>query len=171
MLVVTHYPQVPLATSNAATDAARVENQQRPPIIPPSEPTKGHEERAFSPEHERTADEPQIQSRLQQRVDERQQQQQGSHQEQQQQQAGEQQNGRQAARRPLKIPVKQQAALSRKDIKLRSETRGQSKANAKASLPQAGMPEQFYRTIAAHVGDFYADRTVPDDEPVLSAWI
>ncbi|QSX37160.1 hypothetical protein [Shewanella sedimentimangrovi] len=171
MLLVSHYPQVPLATSNAATDAARVDSQLRPPIIPPSETTKGHEERAFNPQHERTADEPQIQSRLQQRVEERQQQHQGSQQEQQQRQAGEQQQNRQAPPRSLKIPAKQHAALSRKDIKVRSETRSpQPKANQGTS-PQAGMPEQFYRAIAAHVSEFYAGRTAPEEEPALSAWI
>ncbi|QIR15890.1 hypothetical protein [Shewanella aestuarii] len=53
MLINSHYPQVPLATSNVATDLARADNQQRPPIIPPQQPSKGHEERAYNPQNER----------------------------------------------------------------------------------------------------------------------
>jgi len=53
MIITTHYPQIPLATSNVATDLARVDNQQKPPVIPPQEPTKGHEERQLNPQNER----------------------------------------------------------------------------------------------------------------------
>ena len=55
MLVVTNYPNVPIATTNAATDAARTDNLQRPPVIPPQEASKGHNERPFNSQHERTA--------------------------------------------------------------------------------------------------------------------
>lgn len=65
MLVVTNYPQVPIATTNAATDAARVDSQQRPPIVPPQEATKGHEERAFNPQNERAAEQAKVNEKLQ----------------------------------------------------------------------------------------------------------
>lgn len=90
MLVVSNYPQVPLATSNVATDLARVDNQLKPVVIPPQQATKAHEERAFNPQNERTADQAQQQARLiehnQQQVQDKQQQQQSSQQQNQQQQ-------------------------------------------------------------------------------------
>lgn len=63
MLVVSNYPQVPLATSNVATDSVRVDNQLKPVVIPPQAATKGHEERAFNPQNERTADQTQQQTK------------------------------------------------------------------------------------------------------------
>ncbi|BFL86229.1 hypothetical protein LFREDSHE_46790 [Shewanella baltica] len=90
MLVVSNYPQVPLATTNVATDSARVDNQLKPVVIPPQAATKGHEERAFNPQNERTADQTQQQTKTlennQQQVQEKQQQQQSSQQQSQQQQ-------------------------------------------------------------------------------------
>ncbi|MGL5489556.1 MAG: hypothetical protein ACRDC6_25270, partial [Shewanella sp.] len=90
MLLVSNYPQVPLATTNVATDSARVDNQLKPVVIPPQAATKGHEERAFNPQNERTADQAQQQARLleysQQQVQQTQQQQQSSQQQSQQQQ-------------------------------------------------------------------------------------
>ncbi|MBR9728059.1 hypothetical protein ACFOD0_11065 [Shewanella intestini] len=53
MLVNTNFPQVPIATSNVATDLARADNQQKPAIVAPQQPSKGHEERAFNSQNER----------------------------------------------------------------------------------------------------------------------
>ena len=53
MLVVTNYPQVPIATSNVATDLARADNQQAKPILPPQELSKAHQERAYNQQNER----------------------------------------------------------------------------------------------------------------------
>ena len=64
MLVVTNYPNVPISTSNVATDSARTDNQQRPPVLPPPQASKGHEERAFNPQNERTAEQAQAQAKL-----------------------------------------------------------------------------------------------------------
>ena len=41
MLVVTNYPNVPISYSNVATDSARTDNQQRPPVLPPPQACKG----------------------------------------------------------------------------------------------------------------------------------
>ncbi|ABM01709.1 hypothetical protein SHAM105786_13275 [Shewanella amazonensis] len=166
MLVVTNYPQVPLATSNVATDSARVENQQRPPIVPPPQLTKGHEERAFNPQHERTADEPQVQARLQKRVEEKQQQ------HQQQQHKDAEQQSQQALPRPLKRPAKTTGALSRSDLKVKSQPQEpRHPLGSKTASPQAGLPDSFYRAIASHVDSFYHHTSEPRAESTLSSWV
>lgn len=170
MLVVTNYPQVPIATTNAATDALRVESQQRPPIVPAPELTKGHEERAFNSQNERTADEPQVQAKLQQRVDERQQQQ---HQQQQQQQReGEKQASQPLPPKALKLPARTPGALSRKDIKVRVEDKAPKQPiGAKTATPATGQEASLYRTIASHVGSFYRHTSEPAAEAGIEAWI
>ncbi|MBT1445179.1 hypothetical protein KJI95_11670 [Shewanella sp. JM162201] len=158
MLIATNYPQVPLATSNAATDSLRVESQQRPPIVPAPELTKGHEERAFNPQNERTADEPQVQAKLQQRVDERQQQQ---HQQQQQKQS-EQQAQQTPPAKPLKLPPRLPAGLNRKDVRIRTEPQPpRNPVGGKMATPPAGESASLYRAIAAHVGNFYRQTSEP----------
>ena len=180
MLVVSHYPQVPLATSNVATDDARVDNQLKTPIIPPKEATKGHEERAFNPQHERTAETAQQQARLQERV-------QGNMQRQQQQSQQEQQPekkavavSQQASAKPIKIPARTHAALERKDIRIKM-AHGQMASNAannmtaqapaSSSHPLPNQSPQFYQQLGQIIDQFYQDKTEPEAETALSAWI
>ena len=184
MLVVSNYPQVPLATTNVATDTARVDNQLKPVVIPPQAATKGHEERAFNPQNERTAEQAQQQARLlehsQQQIQEKQQQQQSS------QQQGQQQQEKKAviavAERAqpkiLKIAARGQAALQRKDIRLKV---GQSPINYASANTQAsnsltrqsiqGESPQFYQQVGQRIGQFYQQQTQPEQEPAMSAWI
>lgn len=185
MLVVSNYPQVPLATTNVATDTARVDNQLKPVVIPPQAATKGHEERAFNPQNERTAEQAQQQARLleqnQQQIQEKQQQQQSSQQQNQQQQ--EKKAPVLVATVPtqpraLKIAPRGQAALQRKDIRLKV---GQSainyaSTNTKASNSPARQPvqsesPQFYQQLGQRIGLFYEQQTQPEQEPAMSAWI
>ncbi|HAY95549.1 hypothetical protein [Shewanella sp.] len=181
MLVVSNYPQVPLATSNVATDSARVDNQLKPVVIPPQAATKGHEERAFNPQNERTTDQAQQQAKTlehnQQQVQEKQQQQQSSQQQNQQQQ--EKKAPLVVAERvlpkTLKIAARGQAALQRKDIRLKvsqgatSYATSSAKANVRQSLQ--GESSQFYQQLGQRIGQFYQQQTQPEQESAMSTWI
>ncbi|MCL1056536.1 hypothetical protein L2729_00840 [Shewanella gelidimarina] len=157
MQVVTNYPNVPLSTSNVATDAARTDNQQRPPVLPPPQASKGHEERAFNPQHERTAEQAQTQAKLRESV-------QGKQQGDSQQQDQSQQ---QPQKRPAPFDLKQllsyRSSLKRSDIKLPSPP-----VEKPASADSKRMPNetlQFYRAFGAHIDAFYQARTQPKTEP------
>ncbi|GAA4891419.1 hypothetical protein [Ferrimonas pelagia] len=52
MFLVSHFPQVPIATSNPATEQAAKEAQHRPPISRPEALEKSTAERALDPKHE-----------------------------------------------------------------------------------------------------------------------
>lgn len=186
MLVVSNYPQVPLATSNVATDSARVDNQLKPVVIPPQAATKGHEERAFNPQNERTADQAQQQARVlehnQQQVQDKQQQQQSQQQQNQQQQ--EKKAPLVVAERvlpkTLKVAARGQAALQRKDIRLKV---GQGAANYAGKAPTSanvsshtrqslqGQSNQFYQQLGQRIGQFYQQQTQPEPESAMSTWI
>lgn len=184
MLVVSNYPQVPLATTNVATDTARVDNQLKPVVIPPQAATKGHEERAFNPQNERTAEQAQQQARLlehsQQQIQEKQQQQQSSQQQNQQQQEKKAPvlAAVPAQAKTLKIAPRGQAALQRKDIRLKV---GQSAINYASTNTKAsnsptrqstqGESPQFYQQLGQRIGLFYEQQTQPEQEPAMSAWI
>lgn len=188
MLLVSHYPQVPLATTNVATDSARVDNQLTPVIIPPQATTKGHEARAFNPQNERTAEQAQQQARLlehnqqqnQQQVQQKQQQQQSSQQQSQQQQQKQAPTVATHGAQPntVKLFIRGQAALQRKDIRLKvSQNDPQTSiSNPKTNTHTARQPmqsesPQFYQQVGQHIGQYYAQRTQPKAESAMSAWI
>ncbi|MCU7994269.1 hypothetical protein L5L55_05780 [Shewanella glacialipiscicola] len=186
MLVVSNYPQVPLATTNVATDSARVDNQLKPVVIPPQAATKGHQERAFNPQNERTAEQTQQQTKTlehnQQQVQEKQQQQHSSQQQSQQQQ--ERKAPLVVAERVLpkmlKMAIRGQAALQRKDIRLKvsqdaaSYINNSAKANTIISVtrqfPQ-DEPNHFYQQLGQRISLFYERQTQPEQEPALSTSI
>lgn len=182
MLVVSHYPQVPIATSNVATDLARADNQLKPVVIPPQAATKGHEERAFNPQHERTAEQAQ-QARLlqnnQQQVQEEKQQQQQSQQQQSQQQQDKKAPMALTERvlpNTLKFTARPQAALQRKDIRLKVATDASPKMLSKAENGQtSAAPQkqslQFYQQLGQRIGQFYATQTEPGPQAAMSAWV
>ncbi|MCH1929944.1 hypothetical protein L9G16_07110 [Shewanella sp. A25] len=175
MLVVSNYPQVPLATTNVATDSARVDNQLKPVVIPPQEATKGHEERAFNPQNERSADQQaKLIAQNQQQIQEKQQQQQSSKQQSQQQQ--EQKAPSVVAERVLPknliIPSRAPAALQRKDIKVMANSgRTQTASLNTSSHRQAiqGESEQFYQKLGQRIGQFYQHQTRPESAPLINA--
>jgi len=167
MLVVTNYPHVPIATTNAATDSARTDNQQRPPVIPPAELTKGHEERSFSAQHERTAEHADAQARLNERS-------QGKQRDTGQQQQGKQQDqAEHAATQLIKDLLRGKPALQRRDIRTNqqeiSNYAPQKKNNERGII--LDQPSDFYREFGQHVENFYQQQTHPHDEPVLSTLI
>ncbi|PKG56329.1 hypothetical protein [Shewanella sp. GutDb-MelDb] len=150
MQVVTNYPNVPLSTSNVATDAARTDNQQRPPVLPPPQASKGHEERAFNPQHERTAEQAQTQAKLRGSVQGKQQ---GDSQQEQQ-------------KRPAPFDLKQllsyRSSLKRSDIKLPSLPVEKPACADSKRMPNETL--QFYRAFGAHIDAFYQARTQPKTE-------
>ncbi len=167
MLVVTNYPHVPIATTNAATDSARTDNLQRPPVIPPAEPTKGHEERSFSAQNERTAEHADAQARLNERS-------QGKQQDTGQQQQGKQQDqAKHAATQLVKDLLRGKPALQRGDI--RSNQQEVSNHAPQKKSTERGIildqPSEFYREFGQRVESFYQQQTHPNDEPLLSALI
>ncbi|MCL1075519.1 hypothetical protein [Shewanella dokdonensis] len=163
MQLVSNYPQVPLATSNPATDAARVEGQQRPPVIPPQQPAKGHEERAFNPQNERTADTAQQNARLATQVHERQQQ---SNQQQQQGSQEQKQQGKALFATMLVKP-----ALDRKDIRnqVHKPVGHASPQASEQRHPLPGQSADFYRDFGSRIGDYYRQQTSPAAASSLEA--
>ncbi|WP_028109399.1 hypothetical protein [Ferrimonas futtsuensis] len=52
MFLVSNYPQVPIVTTNPATDDLRQQTLARAPVVPPREAEKSASERALDPEHD-----------------------------------------------------------------------------------------------------------------------
>jgi hypothetical protein len=156
MLINTHYPQVPISTSNVATDLARIDNQQKPPLMPPQEPSKGHEERAFNPKYERSPTE---------LVKERQQQQQQSAQQsvQQEKALNAPQTAAQVAAKPVFFAAHQKAALQRKDVHVRQNETKKSPVNQGLGANPAlkGHKDDFYQALGQHVEAFYQTQVQP----------
>lgn len=169
MLVVTNYPQVPIATTNPATDAARVDSQKRPPIVPTPELAKSHQERPFTPQHERTAEQPEIQARINERLL-------GKHQGGGQQQQEKQQ---QEAEKPTRVanivrdPLRGRPALNRRDIRIAQQPN--SASNHKQSQPQkselVGQSKAFYQAVSLHITSFYQQQAHPKTEPAISSFV
>jgi hypothetical protein len=186
MLVVTNYPNVPIATTNAATDAARIDNQQRPPVIPPQEMTKGHDERAFNPQHERTAQQAEVLARLNEKN-------QGKQKDTEQQQQAVKQHLQQAKSvEPLRINnlLKGKAALQRRDIRNQlpsiavhaitdkhtrvqksdiNSTQSESKKETRSGM--LGQAPEVYQKFGQHIETFYQQQTEPKVQPAVSALI
>lgn len=168
MLVPTNYPQVPIATSNVATDSARVDNQQRPPIIPPKEATKGHEERSFNAQNERVLEQANAKNldKVQQK-----QQQQGSEQHQQQEQKSKSQGDQLLAQLRKNLPSK--PALQRKDIRLASnQPQTQPKPESQQKMPTEFNDKAmaFYQEFGQRIGQFYQGQTQPELASSISDW-
>lgn len=165
MQIVSNYPNVPVATTNVATDSARVDNQQRPPLLPPQELGKAYQQRGLEQRQERATE--QQQERLD-RITERQS-------GQQRQQAGEQQQDAprqqlpQAEKAALIKLATRGGALSRKDIRDRTQASSQPKPpQAEAqSHPMPNEAPRFYRQIGAHISAFYQATSTPKDLPRL----
>ena len=55
MAIITNYPNVPIVTSNVATDSVRNDNEHKSSVAPTDKVTKPHSERAIDPEKEHDA--------------------------------------------------------------------------------------------------------------------
>jgi len=162
MQLVSNYPQVPLATSNPATDAARVEGQQRPPVIPPQEPAKGHEERAFNEQNERTADTAQQNAKQATLVHD-------------QQQSNQQQSSQQQKQqgKSLFAAVFIKPALDRKDIRNRVDptplANSQTATSDSSEHPMPDESDDFYRALGNRIAEYYQQQTSPSTTASLEA--
>jgi len=165
MIVTTPYPQIPLTTSNVATDLARVDNQQKPVILPPQEPAKSHEERSFNPQNER--------ARAYVVAGKKQQQQQSTR----QQQNSMLQNSMQQAVAPKAVArpktssmiASHTPALQRKDIQLKNPSPN-TKTTAEPSQRQplaAGVSPAMLQQFGQRIGQFYQQQSVPHVESQL----
>ncbi|AZG71301.1 hypothetical protein [Shewanella livingstonensis] len=164
MIINTHYPQVPLATSNVATDLARVDNHQKPPIIPPQEPAKGHQERSLNQQNERASTYIIAEKKQQQEQTKRQ-----------------QQNVTQQSVDPkviastsiraqiVRVIANQTPALHRKDIQLKTQA-ATTKTTAEPRQRQpinSGVPTATYQQFGLQVGKFYQQQSAPNIESQL----
>ncbi|MCW3172114.1 hypothetical protein [Shewanella subflava] len=143
MLINSHYPQVPLATSNVATDLARVDNQQKPPIIPPQQPTQNHPERAYNPQNERVP--------AYKIVEQKQQQQHANNQQQTAQQA--------IPSQPVRVIASNTPTIQRKDIRIKLATSAQTETttpeNKKAANHASTQDAAYFQLVRQHVSQYY----------------
>lgn len=150
MLINSHYPQVPLATSNVATDSARVDNQQKPPIIPPQQPTKNHPERAYNQQNER--------SQAHKIVEQKQQQQHSTS----QREAIVQQlvTPKSLQGQPLNIVANNTPTIQRKDIRIKQSLQAEQSTtqSSKPLVRNDEIPKQssaYYQQVRQHVSQYY----------------
>lgn len=165
MIITTHYPQIPLATSNVATDLARVDNQQKPPIIPPQAPTKGHEERSLNPQNERASTYIVAEKKQQQEQAKRQQQSVS-------QQAFESKTvASSTATKPqvISILASQTPALQRKDIQLKTQVATAKTTPEPRQRQSLDASESIatYQQFGQRIGLFYQQQSVPDNQSQL----
>ncbi|WP_153913026.1 hypothetical protein [Shewanella sp. TC10] len=173
MLVVTNYPQVPIATSNVATDLARADNQQAKPILPPQELSKAHQERAYNQQNERLTRHELLEQK------------------QQQKQSAEQQQTQQQALGPkgifpqlLRVAANSNPTIQRRDIQQKnaqstnveadkSTNKDNSRAIQSLLLNDASeeQSEVFYQQLGERVGQFYQQQTTPSDQNQLFALV
>ena len=185
MLVVTNYPNVPIATTNAATDAARTDNLQRPPVIPPQEMTKGHDERPFNPKHERTAEQADVLARLNEKSQGKQQ---GTGQQQEDSKQQQQQSKSAQAHRINEL-LKHKPALQRRDIRtqfpnlasgntdkhlhVQKNDMGVIRSDNRKDVQSEilGKEVEFYQLFGQHIEHFYHEQTEPKVQPAISTLI
>ena len=167
MQVITHYPHVLLATNNVATDHARADNQVKPPILPPEQANKTHEERAFNPKNERAPaytlveKDPQqaakqAQSELQKLLD-----------------------PKTLLPQPLKIATNNTPVLKRKDIQNKvansdsTVRQNQMSKNTKPSINAFLVDQEpaYFQQRGEQISQYYQQQTTPNEESQLFALI
>ncbi|MEH6463396.1 MAG: hypothetical protein V7771_05670 [Shewanella psychromarinicola] len=165
MIITTHYPQVPLATSNVATDLARVDNQRKPPILPPQEPAKGHQERSLNPQNERAAAYIVAEKKQQQEQAKRQQQ----NLTQQQSVAPKSAAAQAVHAKTIRVMASHTPALQRKDIQLQTQTVAAKKTAEpwQRQLIDAGVSKATYQQFGQRIGQFYQQQSAPNNESQL----
>ena len=170
MLIVTNYPQVPIATSNVATDLARADNQQAKPILPPQESTSAHHERALNQKNESLARYDVIEEKYRQ-----QQKQQSTGQEATQQQSS---IPRGVLPQLLRIAANNNPTIQRRDIQAKMQSSTSSASSEKAAIQSqlltehlANQPDEFYQQLGQRVGDYYHQQTTPQPKNYLSALV
>ncbi|MBV7317293.1 hypothetical protein [Shewanella sp. NIFS-20-20] len=130
MQLVSNFPQVPLTTSNVGTDLARVDNQQKPHIVPPQETSKQHPERQLN-QYDRSpqTNHPSIQEKAKE---------QQQHKDPNQEQSQQQQKQQQLIEQIQKNRLKNKPALTRRDLVQSTATaRTQTAPTQAAPVPLA----------------------------------
>ncbi|WP_285163693.1 hypothetical protein [Shewanella goraebulensis] len=177
MLVVTNYPQVPIATSNVATDLARADNQQAKPILPPQELSKAHQERAYNQQNERLT--------RHELIEQKQQQKQSNEQQLSQQQAQQQALGPKGIfPQLLRVAANSNPTIQRRDIQQKNAQstnveaeKSTNKDNSRAiqslllNEASAEQSEAFYQQLGERVGQFYQQQTTPSGQNQLFALV
>jgi hypothetical protein len=155
---------MPLATSNVATDLARVDNQQKPPIIPPQEPAKGHQERALNPQNERATAYIVAEKKQQQHAKRKQKNLS------QQQSVAPKTIAAQAVRtNTMRVIASQTPALQRKDIQLKTQA-ASAKTTAEPWQRQvidSDVSNTTYQQFGQRIGQFYQQQSAPNIESQL----
>ncbi|ABE56836.1 conserved hypothetical protein [Shewanella denitrificans OS217] len=161
MLINSHYPQVPISTSNVATDLARIDNQQKPPLLPPQEPSKGHEERAYNQNNERAPADV---------IKQKQQQEQQQNASLYQQKVSTQTAAAPVVAKAVRIIANNKAALERKDIHVKQPAKeDQKETKGLANHPSLqGQSSSFYQQLGQQVEQFYQAKVSPQSLPTLS---
>ena len=117
MAIITNYPNVPIVTTNVATDSVRNDNEHKSSVAPTDKVTKPHSERAIDPEKEHDAHQ------------QHQQQQDQSQQNQEQEQVSLTETLEKENLKAKEMIAIKNAALSRQDIKVHvDETETQAQA-------------------------------------------
>ncbi|WP_144211573.1 hypothetical protein [Shewanella donghaensis] len=169
MLIVTNYPQVPIATSNVATDLARADNQQAKPILPPQQLSNAHHERALNQKNDQSARYDVIEEKY------RQQQKQSTGQESPLQQSNVAKN---VLPQLLRIAANNSPTIQRRDIQVKTQSNASSTSSDKATIQSqlltdnlADQPDEFYEQLGQRVGDYYQQTTTPQPQSNLSALV
>ncbi|WP_394497826.1 hypothetical protein [Shewanella sp. ENK2] len=173
MLVVTNYPQVPIATSNVATDLARADNQQAKPILPPQELSKAYQERAYNQQNERLT--------RHELLDQKQQQKQSAEQQQTQQQTL---GPKGIFPQLLRVAANSNPTIQRRDIQQKNPNNpnvetdkisdnNNSRAIQSLLLHDANQEQEqaFYEQLGERVGQFYQQQTTPAEQSQLFALV
>ncbi|MDO6612079.1 hypothetical protein Q4601_07715 [Shewanella sp. 1_MG-2023] len=177
MLVVTNYPQVPIATSNVATDLARADNQQAKPILPPQELSKAHQERAYNQQNERLT--------RHELIEQKQQQKQSTEQQLTQQQSQQQALGPKGIfPQLLRVAANSNPTIQRRDIQQKNASSAPVEVDKSAKqdnnrtiqsllLNEANKEQSdaFYQQLGERVGKFYQQQTTPSDHNQLFALV
>jgi hypothetical protein len=161
MLINSHYPQVPISTSNVATDLARIDNQQKPPLLPPQEPSKGHEDRAYNQNNERAPADV---------IKQKQQQEQQQNASLYQQKASVQTAAAPVAAKAVRFVANSKAALERKDLQLKQPAKEHQKdTRGLANNPNLqGQSTRFYQQLGQQVEQFYQAKVSPQNLPTFA---
>ncbi|WP_076538259.1 hypothetical protein [Shewanella sp. UCD-KL21] len=165
MLIVTNYPQVPLATTNVATDLARADNQQAKPILPPQALTKPHHERALNQKNESPA---------RYIIKEKSSQQRQSSDQQTPQQLAQPSSAPKSQSAPLtgllpqllRVAARNNPTLSRGDIQPQTPTMStaintDNNKNTEVKPRLRGHSEAFYKQFGQHIATCYQQCTTP----------
>ncbi|MBY5994025.1 hypothetical protein [Ferrimonas balearica] len=149
MFLVSNFPNVPIATTNPATESAQLEAAARVPISRPEALSKSAAERALDPERERP-----VVERQEEHASEEQAQEEG------------QSNPEQEAQAPLSW---REALAQARPVMERPGSRRRSSETLPAPHPASALDPSAYQRFAAIVQRHYARAAEPASPPGFEA--